>query len=1619
MKKIKKVLAFILSLCMLLNVSPLEAYAENGSGGGGTSSLSLESGVQYIVPLIFYQNTGNLQTGNLYGSGGGIWGILDDIALVTKNDNGTYHVTLQVENYKKIDIFQISKPGVISDEVMPDKVPMGTYNIPEKYFRTDPSKENATEEITAYLKEQGKMDETWNDKYFQKSEIDVVEGSQGVCWYSFDVDTLESSLYVKSFYSYRNTAQSSMTGFLRGILTGKFEFNIKQMEAVNDIATGTYNDFGLDISKVQARTADTYFHRPLPAQIANDCLSAQATAVVENGGGISVDGSISQEANVSSLQVLTEMADFGESSIFPSDTRFGQYQYAYSKETVTQSSQTVDVSIYSDNLLKDGRFTVDYSCLQEALFGRQIKIVTGDGSNYYGELRLRTTPKQEIKKSDQGVTLVTNSYTVSDQAEFKAELLQENTDENSEYNKFYSLLAGNASKALIYNLSLKENNEQVSLSRAVDLRVEIPDDWDTDKIEIQWMGDFWTIFNPLTLATDASYQNEDGSARMDGNELIIKQLDRVHGTIAITQKADKADISSIQDGVYKVNVTMWQQEQPDRLSMSNSAVISDSARLEVSNSGAEKWIYFDTQGVEIASQYGYANNIRWANNEADSKDVAAVLNTFTPLEYYSYYLNESGSTQMDSYAKDYDLYYPKTVGFQLPQSADRDGGAYLEFCVPIMDELQNKVPGSGEGSRVAFMTLSGLVQQGEIDTPVHDASVLVVAAAKASKYNVDDYTEESAKVLSDALEKAQPIISGSEKATDEEIVTLDKQIAAAIAGLTEDPERKNTVKAELSQAITEAETNYAKADYTAESFQRLESAIAAAKEILNNEDAAISEMKAQIAKLDTAIAALDVNAEIPADVQELQELIESALKETNDGIYTESSWNSFQAAIASAQKILSSEKATAADREKQKNLLNAVREALVLQNKQNAAAYSVAVKLLNAMTDEASMGNDSMVQTATIRVSDEGDMTLELDFQPMKFAGLTGYLYKLKKVDMDSVKYNQYGYPAEYTASDVQLLEEYTDTYDQFNDQNSEYYDAKTEGGWYPKKLSIPIQPNDNLFYVEVYVPVMESIGEGQGTKVARLSIGWEDIANRDNSALDALLEQVSQMTADGISEESWNVLQAVFLTAQEVRKDINATQEEIDRQTAALQAAIHAVETATEEPAADKTALIALIQTAQAESSRTDVYTAETLDKLKLAIENAQAVAAKENATQAEVEVQITALEAAIQALEKQPESQTPSNPSGGAINTPMASPEPLPSVAPTGTPAPAPTPGSTTETTIKDDGTKVTTTTTIDADGSQKQEVIEERPDGSKMESTTVTNTDGSSQATQTETAADGSVTKTTVTNTAADGSATKTERTTETNSKGAEVEKTVVTKTDTTGNVTSVKETSVFEPVSSAEATVTVTKDGSDNVTAAKAAIVNTTSGSKVTLSAAIAEQVTEAAGQEDVVITLTAKKANGDIAYQMTVNASNVKSGEDLYVYAYNKKTKEYTLVNAKTYTIKNTNLSMSLKNNKANEIYRLVNNQRSTAIFNKILKTVKLAKPSVSVKKGKKTNLTFSSKLNTANVKKITYSTSKKTVAAVNKNGKITAKGKGTATIKAKVTLINGKVKTVRMKVKVK
>lgn len=210
--------------------------------------------------------------------------------------------------------------------------------------------------------------------------------------------------------------------------------------------------------------------------------------------------------------------------------------------------------------------------------------------------------------------------------------------------------------------------------------------------------------------------------------------------------------------------------------------------------------------------------------------------------------------------------------------------------------------------------------------------------------------------------------------------------------------------------------------------------------------------------------------------------------------------------------------------------------------------------------------------------------------------------------------------------------------------------------------------------------------------------------------------------------------------------------------------------------------------------------------------------------------------------------------------------------------------------------------------------------------------------------------------------------------------------------------------------AEASVTITKDAQGNVTSAKA----TVSGSKGTLTADVVKQLTEAAGTEDLTIIVQVKNANGDVKY--TVSAKNVKNNKSLKAFVVNRKTGEYELINSKTYKAEDGNLNASF--GKKGD-YVLLTTKEAARIEKEILKTIAPKKTKATVKKGKTTEFKLDSKLNQNNVKKVTYKTSKKSIATVNKNGKIKANRKGTVTIKATVTLKNGKTKTVSMKIAVR
>ena len=270
--------------------------------------------------------------------------------------------------------------------------------------------------------------------------------------------------------------------------------------------------------------------------------------------------------------------------------------------------------------------------------------------------------------------------------------------------------------------------------------------------------------------------------------------------------------------------------------------------------------------------------------------------------------------------------------------------------------------------------------------------------------------------------------------------------------------------------------------------------------------------------------------------------------------------------------------------------------------------------------------------------------------------------------------------------------------------------------------------------------------------------------------------------------------------------------------------------------------------------------------------------------------------------------------------------------------------------------------------------------------------------------------------------DGTTTETKTETATNESGKEVETTVTTTKDADGNVTGSTEVSTIANVAkNTEVTVTVEKDADGKVAEAAAEVtkkgVTTETGTKGTIAGAVVDQIKEAAGTADIAITTSVTDAKGNEKYSVTVKASDLVAGEKLTVVVKDEKTGKTVLVDAKQIKVTaNGGVNVVLPEGKA---YTLIDTKEAEKVTKEILKTVVPVKTSATLKEGKKATAKLSKKLDMDNVKKITYVSSKKSVATVDKNGKVTAKKAGTVTISIKVTLNNGKTKTVKMTYKVK
>lgn len=209
------------------------------------------------------------------------------------------------------------------------------------------------------------------------------------------------------------------------------------------------------------------------------------------------------------------------------------------------------------------------------------------------------------------------------------------------------------------------------------------------------------------------------------------------------------------------------------------------------------------------------------------------------------------------------------------------------------------------------------------DESTVDKSPLESAVHAASGLEEGQYTAESWSLFEKALVVARNVLDDAD-ATQESVDTALQSLNDAQKALS-----LKTVVSELQTAVDAAKALHS-ADYTAESYIAVASALERAEQVLADAGAAQEAIDSACEALKTAVAQLQAAPQQPdVDVTKLKAAVEAAvgLKESD---YTADSWKGFAASLVHAQSVLSDANTKQSEVDAALAMLNAYTKALVL-----------------------------------------------------------------------------------------------------------------------------------------------------------------------------------------------------------------------------------------------------------------------------------------------------------------------------------------------------------------------------------------------------------------------------------------------------------------------------------------------------------------------------------------------------------------------------------------------------------------------------------------------------------------------------------------------------------------
>lgn len=495
----------------------------------------------------------------------------------------------------------------------------------------------------------------------------------------------------------------------------------------------------------------------------------------------------------------------------------------------------------------------------------------------------------------------------------------------------------------------------------------------------------------------------------------------------------------------------------------------------------------------------------------------------------------------------------------------------------------------------------------------------VLKTARDKLAEVNAYTPVSRGELETAVNAAQEVYDKA-GVTQDEVNTAKANVEAKIAALV-----RKADKTALSNAINLAIVKTTQEDkYTAESRDALKKVIAVAAAVVNDENATQEMVDAQTAAVKAAEAKL-VAIKVPVNKSGLETLVYQAketVKETET--YTVESLQALQAAIDAAQDVLDDENATQETVDAQTSAINAAMDALVkkpvVDKTELKKAVDAAKEFASSEENKEKYTEDSWktledAMKAAQDVLDKPEATQKEGDDAL--TALTEAKENLKTKEPSVEKPGKA--ELEETVNDAKAFVGGL--------ENPEMYTEESLNA-----LNEAIESAEIVLASET--ATQDEIDAAmQRVKVARRNLTPKKPAV-DTKTLEDEVAKARELVKDTATytQESLKALQAAIDAAQKVLDDADAAQENVDKQTEAVKAAMKALVKIKVPAVTDK--LKDAVREAEELVKDTEKYSEESRNALTDAIALAQEVLEDTNATQETVDKALEAVNAAKEAL-------------------------------------------------------------------------------------------------------------------------------------------------------------------------------------------------------------------------------------------------------------------------------------------------------------------------------------------------------------------------------------------------